>query len=258
MCNRAVAKEVLRWMEKGKVWALGLGTPCQIWSQSRQPAAGDAQSSGMACARATLRFLRACRKHGIFIVLENPLRSRLWSWPPLRRELRRCGCYFVDFDMCAFSTAWKKPTRIATNLPDCQWLAMQCPGHSRHVILQGKVHSKKDGDRWRTSYAAAYPPRLVRAWARALCGSAPRHSWRQANEPRLWPWWEQRQASVSGAMTPQRCLAAPRLQPERLGWEGADRHWNGLDLKTELSILQEVQNFNRQEAKTSAARKASW
>ena len=126
----------------------------------------------------------------------------------------------------------------------CKTTCHGCPGHSRYVILQGKVHSKKDGDRWRTSYAAAYPPRLVRAWARALCGSAPRHSWRQAIEPRLWPWWEQRLAIVSGAKAPQRCLAAPRLKPERLGWEGSDQNWDGLDLKTELDILKEVQAFN--------------
>jgi len=77
-------------------------------------------------------------------------------------------------------------------------------------------------------------------------------------KPRLWPWWEQRLASVSGAKAPQRCLAAPRLQTERLGWEGSDRHWDGLDLKTELSILKEVQDFNQQKAKTGTAGKASW
>ena len=30
LCDADVATEVVRWIMKGKVWALGLGTPCQI------------------------------------------------------------------------------------------------------------------------------------------------------------------------------------------------------------------------------------
>ena len=196
--------------------------------------------------------LRACRQAKVFVLVENPLSSRLWSWAPLAREFRRGGFYFVDFDMCAFAAAWKKPTRIATNLAGCAFLGRKGPGHRRHVVLHSIVKIPDEGSRWRTSFAAAYPVAMVRAWAKALRGSAPKWGWRACNEPRLRRWWEGRWATASKNKLPARWQTFRTFKPQQLGWEHATSCWGGCDLATEIKIRNEISEFNQEKAKSQS------
>eukprot|EP00973_Karenia_brevis_P077759 10804895-Karenia_brevis.AAC.1 len=44
--------------------------------------------------------------------MENPRTSRLWLMPWVQELLDANLAFFVDFDMCQYGTAWKKPTRL--------------------------------------------------------------------------------------------------------------------------------------------------
>ena len=144
--------------------------------------------------------------------------------------------------MCAYGAAWKKPTGLCSNLPNFASAVRRCPGCKRHVILQGSVFVEGVGWRWRTSYAAAYPPALCRAVARVLGDAAPPSAYSGPGEPLLAPAWEDelRRAAGAGEAGPSAAVALPSL-PRRatLGWEGASRSWDGPELGEELRILRE-------------------
>ena len=52
-------------------------------------------------------------------------------------------------------------------------------------IVQGTVTDANGRSRWRTSYAAAYPPDLARAIARVVFDAAPRSGRRTNMEPKV-------------------------------------------------------------------------
>lgn len=81
-----------------------------------------------------------------------------------------------------------------------------CPGHKRHVRLQGGVEGPF-GQAWRTSFAAAYPPPLCAAWARVARLAAPELA-SSAGEPRLLDWWGEQLGERAGR--PRRRAEIPR------------------------------------------------
>ena len=250
LCHPAVEKEIGGWIKSGKVWAVSFGTPCGRWSQANTTGAPDSEHSlaSMECALLTVRLLRLCRRHRVAVVVENPRSSRLWHWAPFRQELDRHGVARVDFDMCAFDTAWRKATRLEGNLPGLGRLALRCPGHDRHVVLRGTVAVPGQPHKWRTSFAATYPPRLCRAFAKVLRDAAPSAGHRGVLEGSLDSWWERRVAQVCGLEPPSRRLALGAVgNCCRLGWEGSDRHWCGDAVDVELDILRRIRERNRAE-----------
>ena len=237
----AVANTIVGWIKSGLVWAVALGTPCTRWSTARRSEpSGQTEKDGLECARFTVRILHECFVHNVYVVLENPLSSGLWGWQPLQRQLRRLGCERYEVHMCAYGAAWKKPTGLCSNLPNFADAVRRCPGCQQHVILQGSVFVEGIGWRWRTSYAAAYPPALCRAVARVLGDSAPPSAFCRPNEQLLAPAWEDELWRAAGGAEagPGDAVALPLL-PRRatLGWERASRSWDGVDLGKELGIL---------------------
>eukprot|EP00974_Lingulodinium_polyedra_P046899 4495148-Lingulodinium_polyedra.AAC.1 len=59
-------------------------------------------------------FIRACLKLNIPGYLENPLTSMVWNVPKIQALVRDARVHLCDFDMCQFTTPWKKPTRMLT------------------------------------------------------------------------------------------------------------------------------------------------
>ena len=102
--------------------------------------------------------------------------------------------------------------------------------------------------KWRTSFAATYPPRLCRAFAKVLRDAAPSAGHRGVLEGSLDSWWERRVAQVCGLEPPSRRLALGAVgNCCRLGWEGSDRHWCGDAVDVELDILRRIRERNRAE-----------
>ena len=96
----AVQRVILRWLQMGDIWLVFLGTPCTRWSQARGGRAGAGDPAGLACAQFTLRVLRLCEEVKIHFTIENPVSSKLWTWPPLCRQLRRMSTVTVRVDLC--------------------------------------------------------------------------------------------------------------------------------------------------------------
>ena len=253
-CDVRIKSFIIEWIRRGKVWALCLGTPCTRWTTANTTgrADGSSDSAGLQCAWATVEILRACVACHVFVVLENPWSSRLWSWAPLVRQLKRLGSRAHLVHTCAHGCAWFKPTCVHTNLPDSSSIEKLCPGHPRHVRFQGTIKHPAMGNKWRTHFASAYPSGMCRDIARVLGLAAPRSAWRPAHEHLLHPFWQERLEAAAGGDQQCRAVALPPVRRlPVLGWEGATGFWDGLPLRVELDILSEVQQFNRSARHTS-------
>ena len=248
VCDARVKSLIVEWIRRGKIWALCLGTPCTRWTTANTTGrkGGSADAAGLQCAWATVELLRACAACGVVVVIENPWYSRLWSWPPLVRQLKRLGSRAHLVHMCAHGCAWLKPTCVHTNLPDSHLIEKRCPGHRRHVRLQGTIKHPTMGNKWRTHFASAYPAGMCRDVAQVLGRAAPPTAWRPEHEPVLHAYWQERLEAAAGGDQRARTvsLPAPRRRPI-LGWEGSTGFWDGLPLRVELDILAEIQHFNR-------------
>jgi hypothetical protein len=123
----------LRWCS-----LLGIDLPCNTWTRarrapkhSRMPSAlrGNEGSLlwglsdlteadnkkvlvGNACVGLALHLIQLCLPAGIPGYLENPRTSRVWLVPEIIALVQARKAFFVDFDMCQYGTAWKKPTRL--------------------------------------------------------------------------------------------------------------------------------------------------
>ena len=163
----------------------------------------------LACARFTLRVMRACRESGVFYSVENPLSSSLWKWGPMSRAIRWSDtCSFV-YDNCRFGCPWLKPTRIITNLPELDVLGLRCNGGHTHIPLRGQVRVNGKWT-WRTSLAGAYPPGLCWSWAKVLAAVAPKAGWRDGKDSLLSPQWQFDLCSACGIQAPKQPQGIPR------------------------------------------------
>ena len=202
--------------------------------------------------------LRVAARLGVHVILENPARSSLFGEPEIARALAKLGAVCCDFDMCAYGSAWKKPTTIYTTLPGCLGLCRQCPAPGApYVVLSGKVQLAGARPRWRTAFAAAYPPRLAVALARVCRAAAPPGCFRRPREPLLDDFWDWRLAtSRQPAADHLRRVAAPRLaRAARLGWEGAVKYWDGKPWRDELADFRAHRAACAQAARSQAPRR---
>ena len=136
---------------------------------------------GNKLANWVVSLIKLCLQHSIPIIIENPLTSRLWIYPPLMRLLPRsssCG----HFDHCQYGASWMKHTKLVAWNADISPLLLHC--HSKqnlcsrtaapHVPLSGVGPDKIF---W-TAKASAYPWPFCRALAKLI------HEWcRPARKP---------------------------------------------------------------------------
>ncbi|CAK0836017.1 unnamed protein product, partial [Prorocentrum cordatum] len=113
-----VQKVVIGWIRSGVVWLMHLATPCARWSIARSSGAAD-PVVGLVAARFTARLIQECRRAGVNFTLENPRRSRLWTWRPLARALRSAASTLVDLCQRRFGAPFQKPTRILLRPARC-------------------------------------------------------------------------------------------------------------------------------------------
>ena len=140
---------IIGWIRSGAIWLLHLATPCTRWSVARTSGTTE-PAGGIEAARFTVTLIRECRRAGVYFTLENPLRSRLWAWRPLARELRAASAQLVALCQCRFGTPFKKPTRLAVSHPGFAVLGRDCRRKRHREVLQGMVFVK---NRWRRAYA---------------------------------------------------------------------------------------------------------
>ena len=124
----------------------------------------------------SLKVLRIATSLRIPCVLENPSRLLLLKVPGILKLERTLFCTRHKFDVCGFSTHWKKETELLCF--DCSCFALderRCHGRGccsfsdrPHLTLQG---SSPEGKNW-TAIASAYPKRLARMTAAMIATAA--------------------------------------------------------------------------------------
>ena len=137
-------------------------------------------------AQRTAIILTLALKSGSFISVEQPRNSRLFLLH-VYQTLVKLGCVITHFSFCSFGSGFHKPSKWLHNKP---WVvplerSCSCPHKGNHFVVQGTFtrasivefekrcrpsakevygYSPKPGDRV-SEYSAAYPLRLVRAFA---------------------------------------------------------------------------------------------
>ena len=101
----------------------------------------------------------------VFFWMENPDSSYLWRLRRFRRFADPSSDWLFRLDFCVFKTAWRKRTRIATNVPGLRGLRMMCRGGHEHLHLRGMspIHKLP----W-TAVAEPYPAGLCSVMGRAI------------------------------------------------------------------------------------------
>ena len=182
LTRRSTQDALLNFIRQGNIWYTHFGAPCSIFSRARHNIrnvqwARHKEMIGIGLAFVTVTTYRALTRLQNYWSIENPSSSRLLGFAPVARLLALPRVRFVNFDSCAYGTAYKKPTSLLTNLTALQTLARKCPGGHKHLQLRGSGQvTRVDGTttwRTRTSAAGAYAPALCSAWANALHGAAP-------------------------------------------------------------------------------------
>ena len=129
---------------------------------------------GNRLARRVIHILKLCKKHGVPIIIENPLTSRLWILPPLLALISSCTSD-VTFDHCQYGGDAKKPTRLIGWNIDLSRLALRCVQRNGLCSKTQKPHVQLSGigpnKEFRTAGASAYPMPLCTAFASLLAGT---------------------------------------------------------------------------------------
>ena len=68
-----------------------------------------------------------CLSLGVIFVIENPLTSMMWSFPPMVKLWQTAGVRLFTLDYCMFGKDWKKSTSVAANW-DFSPLERRCHG----------------------------------------------------------------------------------------------------------------------------------
>ena len=116
--------------------------------------------------------IRMCRRYAIPVFLENPVKSRLWIFPPIARLLNHCS-QDDYFDHCQYGSNHKKSTRVAVWNFESQMPFEKCSGKRgvcsktgvKHVPLSG---IDPESHEFRTARASAYPVSFATRWAQCM------------------------------------------------------------------------------------------
>ena len=180
-------------------WAV----PCNTWSSARKHDGGPPPLRGhnpkdidglpglagrdldrVLCANRLLIRMHALMKHAenynLPFYFENPLRSKLWIHPLIKKWASHPRTTTVVFDYCQFGEEWMKPTQIMVfNNKDfnpstgrrCkpEWLdktSICSKTCSSHEVLSGLVPGT---NKFKTAVACPYPHPLCKYWAPTVC-----------------------------------------------------------------------------------------
>ena len=87
--------------------------PADLWGLPNLSEADQAKVEvGNALFLFSIKVIRASVQFGVPGYMENPRSSRVWLMAEIQELLEAELAFFVDFDMCQYGTAWKKPTRL--------------------------------------------------------------------------------------------------------------------------------------------------
>ena len=186
LTSKVVRGKILALVRGGAVLLCGSAIVCSSFSMAVTPPVRNCQfprgvpwmpvgmkvkvavGNSMADYQAELHY--ECELCGVRFWTENPDSSHLWRQRRYRKFKDPESSNLCRLDMCRFGTAWRKRTRIATDLPSLAGLRIFCRCDGGHVPLRGMHPEKKVA--W-TSLAQVYPRGLCKMVAAAAlkdCG----------------------------------------------------------------------------------------
>ena len=172
---------VLRLLELEAVKVVGSALICRSFTRAITPAVRSRRyPRGIPWMRSSMResvaegnkhsvfnrkVMRKAEEKGLIYWVENPDTSFLWLQRGYERFSAPDSSWIFRADFCRFGTAWRKPTRVATNSPSLRSVRMLCKcGTRSHIVLRGMHPTLRKP--W-TAVAEPYP----RGFCSVLAGS---------------------------------------------------------------------------------------
>ena len=172
--RRAMQQALVNFVLSSSIGFIHFGCPCTAFSIARtglRDLVKARHKERIACELAffSIKLIEICLGLGIWWSVENPQSSMIWELPPMRRLMNRSDVFVIDFPMCAYGTAYKKPTRIITNCVELCSLTRTCrhKNHSQKLVGRTSYVDSKGNRHYvnRTELAGAYPQDLAETWA---------------------------------------------------------------------------------------------
>lgn len=158
LTNRKVRRLLIKALRQGRISALWLATPCSSFSIARRipirtiefiygvPAALKRLPDrlkirqGNRLAKATAALAVAAHKSKTPWAIENPVNSRLFHFPDIKKLQLMQGVHTRVLDMCRYGRPYRKRTKILIGgvSPDTGGLDKTCQCSCKHQILEGR------------------------------------------------------------------------------------------------------------------------
>ena len=192
LTRRAVVQVVLGWLRSRVVRGVWAGFPCTTWSTARWPPLRSRLhllglpaclaverdrrqiQLGNSTLRSALTISRACVKHIVPMVLENPHSSLAWQHPQMQRIIQHNAAAEYVVDYCQFGCPWRKRTRlVGLHTGQSPALCVRCTGRHGLCSRTGQQHQQSRGTNpltgklW-TRIAEPHPTQLASRAARTL------------------------------------------------------------------------------------------
>ena len=173
-----VREKILALVRLGAVLVVGSALICASFSRAVTPAVRTKQflrgvpwmsslmkvkvtAGNSHCDFASL-LIETCIEFAVLYWLENPDSSFLWQQRSMKKYVSPSSSDVLRVDYCRFGTAWRKRTRVATNVKSLQGLRFMCCCKQNHIALRGMHPSLKRP--W-TAVAEPYPKAFARLLA---------------------------------------------------------------------------------------------
>ena len=187
LCSKKVRDYLKGCIKAGLVKGVWIAFPCASWSNARRPMIRDKQNlwglpsamlhagnparvkQGNRTLRVALELARACLRHGVPCVMENPQSSLAWSTLGIVNLAKAPEVSYHIVDFCQYNVPWRKRTMLlAIWCPHAPDLLRRCSGRRGqsdlrplHARLQGRdPHSQQ---LW-TQVAEPYPKPLAKVF----------------------------------------------------------------------------------------------
>ena len=173
-------------MDKIKQWRplhTHMAPCCRIFSQAYNPRnlanSSEAQEVHRSCMNLALTLAKIAKfivELGLFVCIEQPLRTTLYKLEPYRLLHMLAGFFFVDLNLCMYGllhsvtgkSVWKG-LRLLTNAPWMLSFGLMCNRQHEHTPLVGGYQTAKSAE-YPWNFCVAYASCLskARAWLKAL------------------------------------------------------------------------------------------
>jgi hypothetical protein len=199
--RKPTLERLRRDVKRRKVLAAMLAPPCKTWGtaicrsyvlRTRHEPWGKADvhlqvppamifklNDGNQAMKITLQLIGDLLAAGISWAFEHPQNSYVFHTAEMQKILCDSRVHTFVLDQCAYGARWRKSTRFVFGnicVQDTMSMRRRCCGQHgicsftgrKHVVLEGRSSKGRN----LTEEAAAYPPRLYHALAKALTATA--------------------------------------------------------------------------------------